>query len=547
VRSVRVGTADEELHREIASHIKLMEDDYRRRGMAEEQAVLAARRDFGAIEAAKERQRDERAFRWLGDLFQDMAYGCRLVRRSPGFALAVVMTVAVGVGMNAAVFSVFNAVLLRPLSYPEAQRLVWLATANDTTPVEAVRGPDFVDWRAQAPSFDAMAAYDIVDDTIDANGVATRARLTAVTEDFWKLSGAYPAIGRLPATNEMDVIVLTDASFERWFGRDASVVGQSIRLGEGQATVIGVLPRDFRFHLPWPVRPAFVPGAIEGYRVMRVQNANRRRVQLLSVVGRLKPSMTLDTAFAELHAIQSQIFTKFPSPADAQTRLRVVPLQTKLVGDTSKALAILLGAAGFLLLIACTNITNLVLVRGSNRQRELALRRVLGATVGRVVRQLTVETVMLALVGGLAGVVLAHWSLSAFLALVPIGVRRMDEAAVDSQTFALALLMSIATGLLSGVPPAARAARLDANQVMSHRTAHGMFTFRLSAGLVVAELALCVVLAVGAGLLMQSFWKLHAHPPGFHPDRILTLNVSFVGPRYRARKKRRSSDVSPGV
>ena len=160
--------------------------------------------------------------------------------------------------------------------------------------------------------------------------------------------------------------------------------------------------------------------------------------------------------------------------------------------------------------------------------------------MGRVVRQLTVESVMLAFVGGLAGVALAHWSLSAFLALVPIGVRRMDEAAVDSQTFALALLMSIATGLLSGVLPAARAARLDANQVMAHRTGHGMFTFRLGAGLVVAEIALCVVLAVGAGLLMQSFWKLHAYPPGFHPDRILTLNVSFAGPRYRDAAPRRA-------
>lgn len=407
------------LDEEIRDHIERETQDNIDRGLTHEEARRRALLKFGNAGLAREDVRAVWAWIWLEQLVQDGRYALRTLRRNAGFATAVILTLALGIGMNTAVFSVFNAVILRPVAYPSPDRLVWLSTTRADEESGIVLGPDFVDWRAQATSFDRMVAYHTVDSTLQAAGAATRVRVAEVSEDFWDLSGARPAAGRLPRPAERGVLILSHESAQRWFADSSDVIGRTVTLDGQQETIAGVLPKDFRFHFPASPWPGLRLRDIDIYRPVFISPAREGMIGLFNVVGRLKPGNTIEQARAEIQAIHTRISQMHPNPYPGEDRrvLRVITLQDRLVGGARLALWMLLAAVTFVLVIASANAANLLLARASERHKEIAIRASLGAGRARVLRQCLVESLVLALLGSTAGLLLAHVSVAAILRL----------------------------------------------------------------------------------------------------------------------------------
>jgi putative ABC transport system permease protein len=535
------GRALESLDQEIRDHIELDTRENIDRGMSPEEARHAALRKFGNVTMVKEDARAVWFPVWLEQLLQDTRYGLRVLRRNPGFAAVVVLTLALGIGMNTAVFSVVNAVLLRPLSYSNPDRLIWLATTDRIFSEEIVPRFDFWEWRQQETVFERMVAYRSQDLTIATTGNAVQARIALVSHDFWEVSGARPVVGRLPNPGEHDVLLLSHGLFEREFHGDQGVVGRAVTLDGQQVTIVGVLQKTFRFQLVPPPRRGPDSKDIEAYAPLDLapQDSQRSRGRTVSVVARLKPGVTLDRARAEIETIRSRIATGAPNSYLDQMPLQVQPLRDRLVGHTRAALAMLLGAVAFLLLIACANIANLLLARASSRHREIATRASLGAARGRIVRQFLAESTVLAFLGGAAGVMVAWWSLTTILHLVPNAVPRFAVATIDGPVLGFAVAATIVTTFLFGLAPAIslwKISLVDAMRDGARSVSATSGSLRARKALVAAELSLSVVLLCGAGLLVKSLWNMNRHPPGFHPESILVMKVSGPGyPNLRAR------------
>src|SRR5262245_13057583 len=322
-------------------------------------------------------------------LIQDLRYAFRTLRANRLFAAAVVATLAVAIGMNAAIFSVFNAVVLRPIGYRDADRLVWLSTVHDAEDRGFVTGPDFTDWRAQATSFERMAAYGTIGYTMVLPRGAARVQTAQVTDDFWSLTGARPVAGRLPQPGERGLVLVSSSFAHRWFDEDddAATIGRTITLDGRQVVVAGILPEDFRFDLP-RAQPGFRPHDIEVYEPLQVTSQRGGPIEMLNVVGRLRPGATLEGARTEVAAIREWTAQTLPEGFRDPRALVVAPLHDELVGNASIALRVLMVAVGFVLLIACVNAANLHLARASVRRREFALRLAVGASRGRMMRQL---------------------------------------------------------------------------------------------------------------------------------------------------------------
>ena len=369
---------------------------------------------------------------WLELLLQDGRYALRTLRGNLGLSAIVVLTLALGISLNTAIFSVFNAVILRPVAYPNPDRLLWLSTVEKDDEPGIVLGPDFVDWREQATSFDRMMAYGAWDDAVVTPAGATRARLANVTDDFWDLTAARLAAGRLPRPEERDVVLLSHGFAERWFPEHPDVVGRTLTIDERQATVVGVLYEDFRFHLPASPWPGFRPKEIDIYQPIFISPIRDERMGLFNVVGRLRQGVSLEQARAELEGIRNRIIQAHPNPYRPEGMLRVVPLHDQLVGNARLALQVLLVAVAFVLLIACANAANLLLARASTRKAEVAIRVSLGAPRGRVLRQCLMESLMLALMGSALGLLIGRAAITAILRLDPHAVPRLAESTVDS-------------------------------------------------------------------------------------------------------------------
>jgi predicted permease len=537
------------LDREINDHIEQDTQDNIARGMTPEEARHAALCAFGNIGLVKEETRAVWTPIWLDQILQDARYGLRMLRRNPGFSVVVILTLALGIGMNTAVFSVFNTVLLRPLQYPNPERLIWLSMQGLPGPFmrETLATADFAEWREQATSFEHLVAYGASDQSVAAGNDVARARIMYVSEGFWEISGARPVLGRLPQIDERNTLLLSHKFFERWLHSDPTIVGRTVTVEGQPAMIVGVLPKSFLFQLSVPSVPGFDASKdIDAYRpkILSPQDRDHSRPSAAntSVVAKLKPGVSIDRARTELEVIRDRVRQANPKWFTNQAKLHVIPLREKLVGDARQTLWVLMGAVAFVLLIACANIANLLLARSSTRQREIAIRASLGAGRTRVLRQFLVECALFALLGGAAGLLFARWGLAMVLQLIPQAVPRLTETTIDARVLAFAMSASLFTAFLFGLSPAISLWNVKVYDLLKD----GARTFSASSRslqirrfLVAAELALAVVLLSGAGLLMKSFWRMNARPAGFDPESILVMRLQFSGLQYREMAQQR--------
>ncbi len=527
--SLRRGKIEREMDAEMRLHLEMETAENVRRGMSEEEARLAAQRSFGGVERVKEAYRDVSRIRWIEEFWQDAWYGARMLLKQPGFTIVAVLTLALGIGANSAIFSVVNAVLLRPLPYRDPDRIVMVGhyQPNGERWFAGAVGADFLGWRDQAQVFEQIAAYTF--DTVDLTGNEPE-RLTAgfVSASLFATLGVEPAVGRTftPAEDDaggVPVVILSHGLWQRRFGGDPQVIGRMLTLAGESRTVIGIMPPGFQFPGDFDL---WMPLALNVNRELR-----RDQMTQVSVVGRLRAGMTPEAARAELTVILRRLQQAFPR-FYSNLHVRVIGLREWLVGDVQLALHVLFGAVAFVLLIACANVANLLLARAAARQKEMAIRAAVGAGRLRLLRQLLTESVLLSLAGGAAGLLLATWGVKLFVAMNPAGIARIEESSVDGRVLSFTCAVAVLTAILAGFFPALQASRTDMNETLKAQPtaggagSGGRGVRRSLPALMIAEFALTLVLLVSAGLMIKSFLRLLAVPKGFNPDGVLTLILS---------------------
>ena len=533
----RRAQLERELSSELAFHLEARADDLvARAALSPAEARRRARVEFGSLDKYGDEVRASLGLRLLDETRADVRHAVRSLRRSPGLTGAVVLTLAVGIGMSTAVFSIFNAVLLRPLAFSNPERLVYL-TLHDEAPSDPVLSAEFMAWRERTRSFERLVAYDnTADETLAVLGAATQVRVARVTPDLWSLIDAPLALGNLPDPSNPTALVVSHRLFREWFEEDRTVVGRAVLLNGDQVVIAGVLPRGFALHLPQ--ESMLLTGKLsrrepDVYRQYRFTPASRSRGgALIRVVGQLKEGVTIDQARTELEAVRAQLALDDPSPFLDRATLGIIPLADKLVGPSRLALQVLLAAVGLVLLIVCVNVANLLLARAAARQREMSVRLSLGARPGRLFRQLLTESALLALAGGALGIAIAYGVVSVITNWQPFAVSRLAEATIDRSVLLFSLAISGLAVALFGVGPALAPRkllpRLKTGGATSSAGSH-----RARQLLVIAEVMLAAVLVTAAGLLLKSFWQLHAYPSGFEPAQTLMFTVRLTGPEFR--------------
>jgi len=529
---------EQELDQEVRSYLDLLTEEKIRGGMAPEAARRAARLELGGVEQVKEQVRDARAGIWLETVLQDVRYGTRVLRKNPGFSLLVVLTLALGIGANTAIFSVVYGVLLRPLPYAHGGQLVVLhqgarAQSGDIP----FSYKELVDYREQSKALDALVEYHSMPFLLLGDDSAERVQTAVVSANFFDVLGVKPVLGRtFLASDESSsadaVLVLSYQYWQSHQGGDPNIVGKVFHMNNRPHTVIGVLP-------PVPQYPAendvYMPTSQCPFRSSQAFMANRK-ARMMTAFGRLKPAVALSTAQADLSIIASRMESANPDvyPKADGYGIAVAPLQEDLTRRARTTLLVLLGAAGFVLLIACANVANLMLARLLKRERELAVRSALGATRARLARQLLTETVLLALSGGVLGLLLAYPTLTLLVRFAARFTTRASEVRIDGVVLAFTLGMSVLSGLVFGFAPALSSRERVSNALKqgSGQTTSNRRRQRLRAGLVVVQIAVSFILLIGAGLMIRSFEKLMSVDPGFSPERVLTLNLSPNFSRY---------------
>jgi putative ABC transport system permease protein len=475
----------------------------------------------------------------MDSLLQDIRYSLRRLAKSPGFALVVVLTLALGIGANTAIFSAVNAVLLRPLGYADPDRLVTIehlypSLGGLKAPVSV---PGFRDYQALGRSFESMAVESGWAANLTGQGEPVRVPGARVTGRFFGTLGVPALLGRglLPgedSTGREHVVVLSHGLWQRLFGGDPRIVGRSLSLNGESYQVVGVMPEGFRDFFNRNV-DLWAPLVFEPSQF----GDDRRTNEFLNLTARVRPGVPLEQAAAELRSLAQQLKQRYPDNYPSDWTLLLTPLAQRSVGTVRPALLVLLGAVGFVLLIACANVANLLLARAAARSKEIAVRTALGASRDRLIRQLLTESVLLSLVGGLLGLLLAYWGVRSVVAVNPGQLPRADEIGIDAPVMAFTLFVSLLTGLLFGLAPALHASSADLHGVLKEG-GRGSAGDRAGQGLrrtlVVAEVALALTLLTGSGLLLKSFARLQGVDPGFDPDHLLTFNLSLPPGRYPA-------------
>jgi predicted permease len=464
---------------------------------------------------------------------QELRFAIRQLRKNAGFALTTILTLALGIGATTAIFSLVNAVLLRPLPFPEQDRLMWVHQQDHSLPgvmPEALSYPDYFDWRAQNHTFSGMASYNSGGVTLEMGSEAQRLDAATVSANLFQVLGVAPMLGRDFRWDDEKpgnrAVMLSYSLWQTTFGSATDVAGRTIRLGDHSYVVAGVMQKGFQFPLEGPAPALWI--SLSDDADGKSPKTGQRGFDSLNVVGRLKPGVTVEQAKVELSLIAGNLARQYPDNNKWYTSALVEPELQHMVGDTRPALRVLFGAVTLVLLIACANVAGLLLARGSRRSAEFALRAAIGASRAKIIRQLLVESMVLSLCGGVAGVVLAVGLLRGMVRLMPVDIPRMEGATIDGSVLVFVLVVSVVTGLLFGVLPAWRMSHLEPVQALREGTrgvAGGRGQHRLHNGLVVAQTAIGLVLLVGSGLLIRSFVRILNVDPGFDPKHVLTARV----------------------
>ena len=538
----RRGARDADLARELRDHLELEAAEQRDAGLSPKEAANAAHRALGNTVKIEEDVRAAGGFQWLDTLAQDIRYGLRQLRRSPGFTTIAILTLALGIGANAAIFSVINAVLLRPLPYPHADRIVFLSEVSRQVPEMSISMADFDDWRARQTAFESMVAYQPQDTTLTGHGAPQRLQMRRVTAGLFRTLGVQPILGR-PLTADDDkvgaapVVLLSDSFWAREFGKDPGVIGKQLMLDGESYTIIGVLPSS-KFHQSWRTFDVFS----SLWRLENVFGGPARRGEHTGIYAyaRMKPGVTLQRAKNELAGIQDRLARQYQT--DIGVGAAVEPLLGAVVQGSGTPLVVLMVAVGFVLLICCANVANLLMARATERQREVAVRLALGAGRRRLMRQLLSESLMLSFIGGGLGLLFAVWATPLLGRLAAQSVPRIDDVRVDGWVLAFTLGVSCATGLLFGIFPALHASRTDVNSILregSHGGGVGAGHRRLRDALVVAEIAVAMVLAAGAGLTLKSLYRVLGVNQGYDAAGVTVATVSLPDSHYTTDTQRR--------
>ena len=471
----------------------------------------------------------------MDSVWKDFRFAVRVLWKSPGFSAVALLALVLGIGANTAIFSVVNAVLLRPMPFVDPGRLVSVRESSPQGQKDNVANPQNVsDWQKRNHSFEKIAGYIPFELTMSLTGGGSPEEVPGnyVTRDFFPLLGVQPALGRnfLPEEelpNTPDVALLSDGFWRRRFGADPHIAGKKLMIGGNLTIVIGVLPATFRF--------PDVKADIWGLTTLHPER--QRKGRYLAPIARMRPGVTVSQAQADMNVIMAQLAREYPD-FNTNWGVTVIPLRQQFTGDLKTPLLVLLGAVGLVLLIACANVANLMLMRSSARQREMAIRTSLGATRARIVRQLLVESMILGVAGGGLGLLVAVWAKDVLLAMLPesMSVAKVNAVAIDGNVLAFTVTLSLGTALVFGLLPALRASRPDLSDTLKEggrAVSSSLRRNRMRAALVAGEMAVAMMLLIGAGLLIRSFIRLEHVTPGFEPDRILSMRIGLSNPRYK--------------
>src|SRR5215472_1135249 len=537
-RLFRKESTEKQLDSELRFHLEQQVRDYEDAGMDPEQARRKARLEFGGLESIKEECRESRRVHVLDTFLQDVRYGLRVLRKNPGFTLITVLTLALGMGANTTMFSSIDAMLLHPLNFPELDRLVALSEPlpHSVSGSETVAPADYMDWTRQATVFEGIAAYQSW--SADLTGVGEPEHLDGarVSSNFFSITGTQAGWGRTFAPGEDtaghdQVALISYALWQNRFAADPRILDSSIHLDGVPYKIVGVLPQDFSFP---PATAVWVPLPLSSDFV------REREKQSLLTLARLKPSATPSQAQAEMNTIAAQLQQLYPQ-TNTSRRVSVTLLRDQVAGDfTPMFLWITMGAALFVLLIACINVANMQVARAAARQREMAVRASLGATRRRMLRQLLTENVILALLGGAAGIAIAKLLLHLFKIGMPTEITRLvpgwQALAINGRALVFTLIVALGTGIVFGLAPALGASKPDLTDALKEGEKSSILGARrrLRGLLVVFEVALALILLVGAGLMVRGFRNLEeTEKQGYSPDNVLTTSVSLNMTRYR--------------
>lgn len=513
-----------ELHDELDAYVAELTEEKVRAGISPEAARRAALIETGGVEQVKEEVRDARSGALLETTAQDVKYGWRMLMKNPGFTLAAIVALALGIGANTAIFSVVNAVLLRPLPYSEPDRLTVILHRG----MNPVAPANYLDWKKQSQSFEKMGAAEVWSPNITGGDRPEQLPALRLSASLFTTLGVQPLLGRTFAegedtTGHDHLAVLSYGLWQRRFGGDPKVLGQMITLNGEAFQVIGVMPQSFRFAPFWATKAElWVPLSLD-------QKQTNRSASSLRVFGRLKAGVSLEQARAEMATITARLDQEFPG---TNRDVKVLPLKEKVVGDVRPALLLMLGAVGFVLLISCANVAHMLLARAAARKKEIAVRIALGARRARLVRQFLTESVLLSSMAGAAGLAIGLWGIKVLVKLQPARFSNVTEVNVDGSVLAFTLAVSVLTGIVFGLAPAIHGSSMNLSDSLKESergSTEGLRRNRLRSVLVASEFALALMLLVGAGLMIRSIVALNEVDPGFNPDRTLTMVVSVAG------------------
>jgi putative ABC transport system permease protein len=528
----RKSQQERDLDAELRFHLDTQIDANLRARMTPGEARRRALLTLGGVDQVREGVRDVRPGVWLETLWQDVRFGARVLRKSPGFTFVAVSTLALGIGAVTAICSVVHAVVLRPLPYPEPERLVTV-WEKDRNGKSNTGYPTFTDWQAQNQTLEHLAAISYWSPILSGAGTPEQLEGASVTPDYFRTLGVAPMLGRdFAAADDRStqrVVILSHRVWKWSFGGNPSLVGKSVLMNGLDRMVVGIMPPGFQ-------SLTFQNKSVDAWRPLHYQGEAPpacRTCRHLNVVARIRPGMTLERAGADLNAISARMVKNHPSEY-AVTGALLEPLTEQFVGQNRRALYVLLGAVSFVLLVACANVANLLLIRAVGRQKEFALRAALGARRGRIVRQLLVENLLLAGTGGVLGILLARWGMDLLLVLSPPGIPRLEQTHLSPAVQAFALGLTLLTGVLFGLAPALSTGRWGLRSALEEtgRSSSGKPQHRLRDLFVVVNVALALVLLAGAGLMLNSLTRLLDVNPGFARQKVLTMNLLVFGAQY---------------